>query len=172
MTRGRLLAVGALLAAVAGLWLAISTGEGDEAPVARTPATVTVVTSTTTPAPTTSTPAAPTVPTTTTTPPPAAAPPPDDETLIADTCPPTGLDPVDVVQSAPDFGCDRIADMAIETVNGGGFYEDPDSVYQCRWGQGGTREVEVDGERYLPGYCLRMVDQTSASFLARQRPAP
>jgi hypothetical protein len=82
------------------------------------------------------------------------------------TCPPATRDSVRVIRLQRGLGCKTGLRLAVAAVNDGGYYKD--SRRYCRWGQGGTRPIRVNGHVYYSGFCYRVSDMREAGFLARR----
>jgi hypothetical protein len=81
-------------------------------------------------------------------------------------CPAATKHGVRVIRLQRTLGCTTALTLAIRAVNDHGYYQD--SRYYCRWGQGGTRPIRVNGRSYFAGFCYRKRDEKEASFLARR----
>lgn len=65
------------------------------------------------------------------------------------------------------LGCGVPRNLALKTIaSSAGYYKSRD--WYCRWGQGGTRPVSVDGHVYYGGFCYNASSRREASFLGRR----
>jgi len=81
-------------------------------------------------------------------------------------CPPATKDGVRVIRLRRALGCNTGLRLAARVVNGDGYFQD--SRYYCRWGQGGTKPIQINGRTYLAGFCYRKSDEEEVGFLARR----
>ncbi len=87
-------------------------------------------------------------------------------TAASATCPAATKDGVRVIRLQRSLGCKTGLRLAVAAVKDGGYYKD--SRVYCRWGQGGTRPIRVNGRIYYAGFCYRVSDMREADFLARR----
>jgi len=78
------------------------------------------------------------------------------------------VDGVRVIRLARTFGCELGGRLAASVVNAEGYRQD--SQYYCRWGQGGTSAIQINGHAYIAGFCYRKRDRREVGFLARPIP--
>ena len=71
-----------------------------------------------------------------------------------------------VIRLQRTLGCAIGLRLAARTVRAGGYLKA--GGYYCRWGQGGTRPIRVNGRIYYGGFCYRSSDGREAQFLARR----
>lgn len=84
----------------------------------------------------------------------------------SNSCPAATKNGVRVIRLQRALGCATGLTLAARAVRGDGYYQD--ARYYCRWGQGGTRAVRVNGRSYIPGFCYRKRDEREVGFLARR----
>ena len=81
-------------------------------------------------------------------------------------CPDVTRHGVEVVKMQRRLGCRKGPRLAARTVVEGGALET--ERYYCRWGQGGTSPVTIQGHEYIFGFCYEVDEDRQAYFLARR----
>jgi hypothetical protein len=82
-------------------------------------------------------------------------------------CPPATSSVAEVIRLQDGLGCELIPELALRTVGPeDGYLRDGDIT--CRWGQGGTRPLQVGGKTYIPGYCSDPELETQVTYLGRR----
>ena len=82
-------------------------------------------------------------------------------------CPDINRTQVEVIRLERKLGCHKGGKLAVRTVKKDGFLQT--ERYYCRWGQGGTQPVHVNGRTYFGGFCFDSRTEKEAAFLGRQR---
>lgn len=62
--------------------------------------------------------------------------------------------------------CSAALPPAVRVVNNGGYYQS--KRWYCRWGQGGTRPIRVNGKVYWAGSCMVVSTGREFSFIAHR----
>ena len=81
-------------------------------------------------------------------------------------CPDLTRHGVEVIKMQRRLGCRKGRRLAVRTVLHDGSLES--ERYYCRWGQGGTSPVTIQGHEYIFGFCYEVDEDRQAYFLARR----
>jgi hypothetical protein len=82
-------------------------------------------------------------------------------------CVPTRNSHAEVIHMSVDLGCGVARQLALKTAGTStGYYKS--RGWYCRWGQGGTRPVRVNGRIYYGGFCYSARSRREATFLGRR----
>ena len=82
-------------------------------------------------------------------------------------CPTATSARAEVIQLLDWLDCEVIPDMALRTVVSE-YGRLQEGGVTCRWGQGGTSPVQVNGKTYIPGYCNDPELETQVTYLGRR----
>jgi hypothetical protein len=82
-------------------------------------------------------------------------------------CPDVTRHGVEVIKMQRALGCRQGPRLAARTVNDRNGVLDTERYY-CRWGQGGTDPVTIQGHTYNYGFCFEVDSERQAYFLARR----
>jgi hypothetical protein len=82
-------------------------------------------------------------------------------------CAPIRDSRAEVIRLSSDLGCGTVRGLALKTAeNGLGYYRSRN--WYCRWGQGGTRPIRVNGHVYYAGFCDSVPSFRGATFIGRR----
>jgi hypothetical protein len=82
-------------------------------------------------------------------------------------CPPLRDEHAEVIHLSARLGCGAVRRLALKTTESSlGYYKS--RHWYCRWGQGGTRPIRVNGRVYYGGFCDSVPEFREASFLGRR----
>ena len=82
-------------------------------------------------------------------------------------CAPIRDSRAEVIRLSAHLGCGAVRRLALKTTESSlGYYRS--SHWYCRWGQGGTRPIHVNGRVYYGGFCDSVPAFREASFLGRR----
>ena len=82
-------------------------------------------------------------------------------------CAPIRDSRAEVIRLSSNLGCGTVRTLALKTTESGiGYYKS--KSWYCRWGQGGTRPIRVNGHVYYTGFCDSVPSFRGATFLGRQ----
>ncbi len=82
-------------------------------------------------------------------------------------CAPARNTHAEVIHMSDKLGCGVARQLALKTAGTStGYYKS--RAWYCRWGQGGTRPVRVNGHIYYGGFCYNASSRREATFLGRR----
>jgi hypothetical protein len=82
-------------------------------------------------------------------------------------CPPLRDAHAEVIHVSARLGCGAVRRLALKTTESSlGYYKS--RHWYCRWGQGGTRPIRVNGRVYYSGFCDSVPTFREATFLGRR----